>query len=743
MTPDPIEALPDEVDEGGRIFSAWYPAPTEEQVTAALQADDPAAALVPEPDDTDSWEKWAVGLLAAGATSVALDAAKSTAWLLVRRALLISTLTDTTRRGVQEQIDLDPSPAAVVRAYGIPATRINTLATDPTRAKALLAERWRLVSEVETTATYAAGAIEAAVQAVADGTLPPGTEIEWNARYTSNICEECAYLDGQRQPPGSPWIGIYGDKYAGPGWHPGCRCGMTIIKGELVQKVSLTAPDSVKAELKRGLKWHEEGHSGDGLKPETVAWARRLADGDPISEQKARDMHAWLARHKVDKEGQGYNPGEDGYPSPGRVAWALWGGDPAIGWSAKLVNYFEDKTVQKRDYNTAERKEMAGKGWALPDGSFPIANEADLMAAMQSIGRAKNPGAAKRHIKRRAKALGLTDKLTPAFQKAAEKAQISKAGTPIKPWETYSLSYDPPDLPIPCTPADLTPTMSAAMPAEMQADFCAIWNALTQPLPTGAGMRDDMAYSAALMLCCENGGWFQQRDGSYVRLVVEGQSPGYEEPETEVEKAGKMLSAANHRTMHENLTSMEKACANLRKMMDESGNAPILDPEGSADMGDGEIADPAAHAKAVAEGKIRPIEKAIPFTISGTFEKVDSEQRIAYGYGIVAKVNGDTVEDSQKDQIVDFESMEKASLNYALSDRAGKLMHKGDAAYSVPFILPMTKTIAKSLGMTIKKEGVIIGMHFPRTPEGDKGWEMAKDGGGFSVGGRGTRTPVD
>jgi hypothetical protein len=200
MTPDPIEAIPAEVDEGERIFSAWYPAPTEEHVAAALQTDDPATALVPEPDDTESWEKWAVGLLAAGATSVALDAAKSTAWLLARRAFLISTLTDTTRRGVQAQIDLDPSPAAIVRAYGIPATRINTLAADPSRASALLAERWRLVSDGETTATFAAGAIEAAAQAVADGTLPPGTEIEWNARYTSNICEECSFLDGQRQP---------------------------------------------------------------------------------------------------------------------------------------------------------------------------------------------------------------------------------------------------------------------------------------------------------------------------------------------------------------------------------------------------------------------------------------------------------------------------------------------------------------------------------------------------------------
>jgi hypothetical protein len=37
-------------------------------------------------------------------------------------------------------------------------------------------------------------------------------------------------------------------------------------------------------------------------------------------------MSAWFARHEVDKQGEGFSPDEDGYPSPGRVAWAAWGG---------------------------------------------------------------------------------------------------------------------------------------------------------------------------------------------------------------------------------------------------------------------------------------------------------------------------------------------------------------------------------------------------------------------------------
>jgi len=62
-----------------------------------------------------------------------------------------------------------------------------------------------------------------------------------------------------------------------------------------------------------------------------------------------------------------------------------------------------------RDVPTDERKRLAEGGEAMPDGSFPIANEEDLRNAIQSIGRAKDPDAARAHIKRRARALGKED----------------------------------------------------------------------------------------------------------------------------------------------------------------------------------------------------------------------------------------------------------------------------------------------------------------------------------------------
>jgi hypothetical protein len=100
--------------------------------------------------------------------------------------------------------------------------------------------------------------------------------------------------------------------------------------------VDFSVPQAVRDNLKRGLQLHEEGHSGDGLQPETVAWARRLAGGENISPEKARKMRAWLARHETDRK-----PNWAEEKTPGYVAWMLWGGDDAVGWSGKLVEQME------------------------------------------------------------------------------------------------------------------------------------------------------------------------------------------------------------------------------------------------------------------------------------------------------------------------------------------------------------------------------------------------------------------
>lgn len=78
--------------------------------------------------------------------------------------------------------------------------------------------------------------------------------------------------------------------------------------------------------------------------------------------------------------------------------------------------------ASKRDVSTEERDRLADRGGALPDGSFPIANVKDLRNAIQAIGRAKDPAAAKAHIKRRAKALGKENLIPAAWKTPAADA---------------------------------------------------------------------------------------------------------------------------------------------------------------------------------------------------------------------------------------------------------------------------------------------------------------------------------
>jgi HK97 family phage major capsid protein/HK97 family phage prohead protease len=93
--------------------------------------------------------------------------------------------------------------------------------------------------------------------------------------------------------------------------------------------------DGMKEEAQRYRAWKEEGRKGG-----TDVAARRasqILSGDELSDETIRTMSAWFARHEVDKQAEGFSPGEEGYPSPGRVAWAAWGGDPGKTWSDALV----------------------------------------------------------------------------------------------------------------------------------------------------------------------------------------------------------------------------------------------------------------------------------------------------------------------------------------------------------------------------------------------------------------------
>lgn len=68
-----------------------------------------------------------------------------------------------------------------------------------------------------------------------------------------------------------------------------------------------------------------------------------------------------------------------------------------------------------KSLSTDARKKAAGKGQAMPDGSFPIRDKQELAKAILAVGRASDPAAAKRHIIKRARKLGAVDMLPKAW----------------------------------------------------------------------------------------------------------------------------------------------------------------------------------------------------------------------------------------------------------------------------------------------------------------------------------------
>jgi HK97 family phage prohead protease len=101
---------------------------------------------------------------------------------------------------------------------------------------------------------------------------------------------------------------------------------------------SFQPPIGVQEEAQRALVWIADGRAGSGFTDVGRRRAAMLASGEPVSLDVVRRMSSYLARHAIDKEGQGWSPDEAGYPSAGRVAWAAWGGDPAISWTRNILD---------------------------------------------------------------------------------------------------------------------------------------------------------------------------------------------------------------------------------------------------------------------------------------------------------------------------------------------------------------------------------------------------------------------
>lgn len=125
------------------------------------------------------------------------------------------------------------------------------------------------------------------------------------------------------------------------------------LEDELSRAESYTPTGAMIEEAGRGLEWRNEyGRGGTEI---GVARARDIMNRRALSLDTVNRMISYFARHEIDKQGRGWSPDEDGYPSAGRIAWALWGGDAGRTWAEQIQR--ETRREELEDFaDTADKR---------------------------------------------------------------------------------------------------------------------------------------------------------------------------------------------------------------------------------------------------------------------------------------------------------------------------------------------------------------------------------------------------
>jgi hypothetical protein len=133
------------------------------------------------------------------------------------------------------------------------------------------------------------------------------------------------------------------DAYVNGGYYCNRWAGQEEPAPKPEQRQESYAPnDAMVREARLGLGWRET--FGRGGTEVGVARARDIVNRRNLSITSIARMISFFARHEVDKEAQGFRPGEDGYPSAGRIAWALWGGDAGRAWATRIMSDYQSLT---------------------------------------------------------------------------------------------------------------------------------------------------------------------------------------------------------------------------------------------------------------------------------------------------------------------------------------------------------------------------------------------------------------
>lgn len=119
----------------------------------------------------------------------------------------------------------------------------------------------------------------------------------------------------------------------------------------LGEEIDLQPTEAMQREAAIGLRFREEfGRGGTAV---GVGTARAILSGSELSVDRVRRMYAYFERHAIDREAPGFEDDDTAdFPSAGKIAWLLWGGDPGRAWSTSK----RDALMRIDEMNQSDRR---------------------------------------------------------------------------------------------------------------------------------------------------------------------------------------------------------------------------------------------------------------------------------------------------------------------------------------------------------------------------------------------------
>lgn len=402
--------------------------------------------------------------------------------------------------------------------------------------------------------------------------------------------------------------------------------------------------------------------------------------------------------------------------------------------------------VSKRDFSTAQRKKLASTGAAMPDGSYPIKSEQDLKNAIRAIGRTQpvQRPAVRKHIKQRAKALGLENLIPDSWNNQRsgnllkdlaltkrevitleELDEIGKAlntrapldRSPKKNWVENAGG-------LPMYIRRIANHLHAEKGMTISHAIATAVNAAKKMCSSGdlnfPGKQNVNSGSHA-EACAAVAEWEKKKASARVSKGIRGRKMTDEEYVKEIVGAFKKASPGKKVQVVSDLLGVENGYRN-------TSGLEISDEEFS---------------KLAAEVDT-PDDPDTEFEMSGEITKLDEDQRLAFGWASIGFLaDGSVVDDKQGDVLDDVGEIEKSAYAFVTDCREGGEMHirKGIGTLVESFV----STPEKWEAMGIPKGTLPVGWWVGFQVSDEEVWKSIKDGKYrmFSVHGRGTRKALD